>query len=112
MRFWEFTICMFCVLACGDLARAVLAQPVLHLPMNSTVRSAFYVLTLPAMIGVLAVPVYGFFVMPWWQPIVGVLVAALLAGVVIRGGLQGSSWMYLWAIVFAVAGVAVFVNAL
>lgn len=42
MSFWEFTVCMYCILSSGDLARYVVANQLLHLPMNGPVRSAFF----------------------------------------------------------------------
>jgi hypothetical protein len=108
MAFWEFTVCMYCVLSSGDLARYVMANQLLHLPMNGAVRSAFFIVTTPAMVGVIALPVYGFVIMPWWQPIAGIVVASILGNVLTRSMLVGSSWLYMWSMGFSVAGALLF----
>lgn len=108
MALWEFTACMYCVLSSGDLSRFIVSNQFTHLPLNGAMRGAFFILTIPAMIGVLALPIFGFVVMPWWQPIVGILVASILGNVFTRRILSGSSGLYLWAIGFSVAGVALF----
>jgi hypothetical protein len=108
MGFWEFTVCMYCVLSSGDTSRFVVDNKLAHLPLNGIVRGAFFVLTIPAMIGVFALPIYGFVVMPWWQPIVGIIVASIFGNVFTRQMLAGSSWLYLWAIGFSLAGVTLF----
>ena len=108
MGFGEFTVCMYCVLSSVDISRFVVANRFAHLPLNRTVRGAFFILIIPAQIGVLALPIYGFVSMPWWQPIVGIIVASILGNVFTRQMLDESSWLYLWAIGFSLAGVTLF----
>jgi hypothetical protein len=108
MTFTTFIICMFCFLAAADLSRAVSANPLVHLPLNGLVRGAFFVLTLPALIAVFALPIYGFVVLRWWQPLLGLLLASIGCGLFVRPTIMGGGWMYLWAIVFSIGGVVVF----
>lgn len=65
MKFWQFVACMCCVLSSGDIARVVMEKKHRHLPLSFLVRAGFYVLTIPASFGIIALPIYGFFVMPW-----------------------------------------------
>ncbi len=108
MLFWEFTVCMFLLLSCIDTSRFVLSNDLSHLPLDRSVRKVFVILSTIAMIGANALPIYGFFVMPWWQPIVGFLSAAILCGVFTRQILAGSHWLYLWSIGFSLMAVASF----
>ena len=84
MNFWLYVLCMYCILSAGDLSRHVTANHIGLLPISKPVRTIFFTLTAPAMFGVFALPIYGFFVMPWWQPIVGLLLAAILASLLTR----------------------------
>ena len=109
MTFLEFTACMYCILSGGDLAHHVQQNELLHLPRKGPIRSAFFILTIPTTLGVLALPIYGFVVMPWWQPIAGIVVASILGNVLTRKMLAGSGWLYMWAMGFSVAGLVLFV---
>lgn len=108
MTILKFIFCMYCILSSGDLARYVVANQLSHLPTNGTVRSLFMILTAPAMLAMFALPIYGFFVMSWWEPIVGIVAASILANLITRNLLAGSCWLYMWAMAFSVAGISVF----
>lgn len=108
MNFWLYVFCMYCVLSAGDLSRHVTANHIGLLPTSKPVRTTFFTLTAPAMFGVFALPIYGFFVMLWWQPIVGFLLAAILASLLTRRLLAASHWLYVWAIVFSLGATIIF----
>ena len=109
MRFWEFTACMYCILSSGDTSRFVVDNRLTHLPLNRATQLLFFVLTIPAIVGVFALPIFGFIVMPWWQPIVGIFIASILGNVLTRRLLAGSSWLYAWSMCFSLVGVLLFV---
>ena len=108
MTILKFTLCMYCILSSGDLVRYVMANQLFHLPTNSVVRGLFLTITAPAMLGVFALPIYGFLVMSWWEPIVGIVAASILANLITRNLLAGSHWLYMWAIGFSVTGLSFF----
>jgi hypothetical protein len=109
MRFWEFLICTYCALACGDLSRAIVARPLLYLPMRPIGRNAFFVTTAPAMLGILVLPIYGFVKLPWWQPLLALLLGSILNVWINRPLLMGSPSMALWAMLFSLIGTSMFV---
>jgi hypothetical protein len=66
------------------------------------------ILTVPATMGLFALPVYGFFIMPWWKPIAGFALAIWLAHLVHGRLLRGAKHAYSWAIVSSLATTLVF----
>lgn len=109
MNFWEFTACMYCVLSSGDLGRFVVTNQATELPPNNIARSAFFILSFPATIGVFALPIYGIFVMPWWQPFLGMIVATIAVTLLTRSFFRQGHLLYLWTIAFSLAAVGLFV---
>jgi hypothetical protein len=106
MNFWVFAITIWCFLSAGDLVRSIAQSGPLHLPTNNAVRTIFYLGTVPATLGTVALPLYGFFIMSWWQPIAGLLIASIACGAITRPALRESGWLYVWALLFSVSGIA------
>ncbi|WP_373974614.1 hypothetical protein NT239_13415 [Chitinibacter sp. SCUT-21] len=97
MSFPHFLVIMFLVLSCGDIARTVFAQPDLHAPPTKGLLVFFYLTTFPCSIGVFLFPIYGFFILPWWQPIAGFFIASILVNVVTRPLVSGKRALYVWS---------------
>ena len=108
MKFWELLVCTYCAMSCGDLARAVVMRPMQFLPMSQAVRNVFFVLTAPAMLGIFVLPIYGFINLPWWQPLLALVIASILSVWITRPLFIGSPSMYLWAVLFSVIGTSMF----
>ena len=110
MSFWLFVVCMFSILSAADLARFVTDNRFSELPLNGYVRMAFYVVTFPAAIGVIALPIFGLFVLPWWQVIGGFVLGSVGTAVLTRATVR--NWLYLWAMAFSLGAVIVFAIAI
>lgn len=109
MSFLLFVLCMYCVMSAADLTRFVTENRFSELPPAGPMPVAFYVLTFPAGIAVLALPIYGFFALPWWQVILGFLLGTMGTAVVTRLAIR--NWHYLWAMAFSVSAIIVFIVA-
>jgi hypothetical protein len=63
----------------------------LDLPISQKASLIVMIVTFPTKLAVISLPIYAFFVLRWWEPIVGILIAAALAGwtraVIYRSGL-------------------------
>ncbi len=109
MEFWEFTVCMYCISSSVDIRRFVASDPMGQLPIGSLIVAIFFILTEPARICLLALPIYGFFVIPWWQTILGVAIALIPGIMFTREIVAGSYYLYLWSAAFSVSGITLFV---
>jgi len=109
MKFWEFLICTYCALSCGDLVRIIVVRPLLYLPMRPIGRNTFFVLTAPAMLGIWILPVYGFLKLSWWQPLLALVLGSILCVWITRPLFMGSPSMAWWAVLFSVIGTSMFV---
>ena len=104
MNFILFVAAIYCFLSSGDVAYHVNANHEKQLPPSTTVRFTYFVFMAPAALGVIGLPIYGFFVLPWWQPLVAVLIGSILGNVITRRKLAGSGWLYAWAMCFSAIG--------
>lgn len=111
MNFWLYTVIMFCILSSVDLAKAVVSNPNEYLPGNREALQRFYWITFPAIIGSIAVPIYGFFTMAWWQPILGFVLAVFLELHLTKRPLAQSIWLNRWAIRYSVLAAVLFAIA-
>lgn len=102
MSFWLYVMVMYCFLSVGDIGRQFSGDVLKH-EYTPGVAMLFLCLTAPAVLGIWAFPVYAFFQMSWWQPIAGLILAAMLVAVG-RILLPGSLWINFWAVGFSLAG--------
>lgn len=112
MNFWLYTLIMFCVLSSCDLTQAALANPFKYLPTGQEARRQFTLLVAPAIVGSVAVPIYGFVNMPWWQPIVGFLCAVFMELHLTKKSLRQSIYINRWAVRLSAATAVLFLVAL
>lgn len=112
MSFFLYALVMSCFFTATDLTHKFSAgrwlAPHDYMPSASII---IFSLTLPAVIGFWAFPMYAFFKMPWWQPIVGFIVAGVVAGLS-RLFLGNSLWVNLWAIGLSLFGTSFAVYAI
>lgn len=108
MDFWEYTVCMFFAISGVSLTRQALTDVFRAGPMGVISQDFFLILTGPATIAFFGLPIYGFYIMPWWKPVAGFLLAMLLVRLITRRLIAGSGHLYTWAIVFSIATLAVF----
>lgn len=109
MGFWGYTICVYLAVSGLSLDRQVLDNSFRGKPMGVVSRDAFLIVTGPSTIAVFGLPIYGFFIMPWWKPILGLLIAMGLAHVITRRLAARSAHLSPWAIGFSLANVALFI---
>lgn len=98
---------LYCFASASDVVRHVVVNRVSEMPPDRALQNVFYAVTFPAVVGQFALLIYAFVVLPWWQPFVGLAVALLLVVNVTRRFLAGRGWLYVWAMAFSLAGVAV-----
>jgi hypothetical protein len=103
MNFWEYTLCLACMLSFVRFMQQVFDDAFRSAPLSVFPREVLLILTVPATMGLFALPVYGFFIMPWWKPIAGFALAIWLAHLVHGQLLRGTKHAYSWAIVFSLA---------
>lgn len=114
MTFLQFLICMYSFLSASDMVHHILKDDApgvgsLQLPASKAIRFIFYVLNAPSVLAVIALPIYGFFVMRWWQPILGLFISSILGNVLTRKYLAGSDLLYLWSSCFSLFGIVYFI---
>lgn len=108
MGFWGYTACAYLAISGLSLARQVLDNSFRGKPMGVVSRDAFLILTGPSTIAVFGLPAYGLFVMPWWKPVAGFLLALWLAHLITNKLAAKSAHLSPWAIGFSLASVTVF----
>jgi hypothetical protein len=104
VTFALFAAAIYCFISSGDISRHVFLSRVSELPRALMAKVTFYVLTGPVTIVIIALPIYGFVVLPWWEPVLALLIGSILGNVLTRRKLIGSGWLYAWAMLFAILG--------
>lgn len=108
MNIWEYTLCLCCTLSSVGFMRLVFDDAFLSAPLRVAPREVLLVLTVPATMGLFALPIYAFFIMPWWQPIVGFGLAMWLAHLLNDRLFAGTKHAYTWSIVFSLFTALIF----
>ena len=108
MNVWEYTLCLCSTLSSVGFMRQTFDDTFQSAPLRVAPREVLLVLTVPATMGFFALPIYAFFIMPWWQPIAGFALAMWLAHLLNDKLFAGTKHAYSWAIVFSTLTALIF----
>ncbi len=102
--YWDFVFSMLCFVAAAVMTIDIMKSggEILYVPQGGAGQLTYTAASIASNVGALAMPVYGFFVLEWWEVLTGVLLAVVVCGLVCRRAITGST--YIWVIVLAVVG--------
>ena len=109
MNVWEYMLCLCCALSSVGFMRQAFDDALQSAPLSVAPREVLLVLTVPATMGLFALPVYAFLIMPWWQPVVGFVLAMWIAHLLNDRLFAGTKHPYSWAIAFSMITALIFV---
>lgn len=108
MNIYEYTVCLYFFISCCDLCHYLHTDKFAYFTLSrikKSTRILFYVLTFPTTIFTIILLLYGFYIYPWWQPIISILVTSIPGNIINRKYITANH--HIFAIIFSFFGISI-----